>query len=378
MSWFIDAYAGTCSRARCRLRLCVSWRILRLVMTLANARSVIGRPELVGAARNHASSGQIGGTKAMGEMTVIADNGDLCGEGPVWDADTNTLFWTDCVGLRFYAFHERSGKHEILKQGLEINGYALNQSGGFAIANNSGIWLWDGAEELRLVADQADGAKCQMNDAIADPEGRFFSGSWFYDASKKYELGKLIRVDTDGTARVVDDGIHLANGLAFSPDEKILYFTDSAARCIYAYDYDRSTGNVRNRRVLVQVPASEGLPDGLTVDAAGFLWSAQWYGSCVVRYDPDGRVERRIDVPAKQTSSVAFGGEDLTDVFVTSAAKSEPMPVMPDWYDARSGYFGGRLYRINLGVLGKLDYKANIRLGTNRRNSVGSVSSANR
>jgi len=199
-----------------------------------------------------------------------------------------------------------------------------------------------------------------MNDAIADPEGRFFAGSWFYDPTKEYELGKLIRVDTDGSAHVVDDGIHLANGLAFSPDGTTLYFTDSAARRIYAYDYDRSTGNIQNRRVIVQVPASEGLPDGLTVDAAGFLWSAQWYGSCVVRYDPDGKVERRIEVPAKQTSSVAFGGEELTDIFITSAAKSEPMPVMPEGYDAVSGYFGGRLYRVNLGIAGKTDYRANI------------------
>ena len=309
----------------------------------------------------------------MKGLAVVADNGDLCGEGPVWDASTNTLFWTDCLGLRFCVFHEDSSRHEVLKQGLEINGYALNRPGGYVITNNSGIWLWDGAENLRLIADQADGAKCQMNDAIADPEGRFFAGSWFYDADKKYELGKLIRVDTDGIAHVVDEGFHLANGLAFSPDEKTLYFTDSAARRIYAYDYDRSDGNIRNRRVLVQVPASEGLPDGLTVDATGFLWSAQWYGSCLVRYDPDGKVERRIEVPAKQTSSVAFGGKDLTDIFITSAAKTWPSPLMPDGYDASSGYFGGRLYRINLGFPGKVEYKTNISWGSGRVSSVEST-----
>lgn len=298
----------------------------------------------------------------MAELTVVADNGDLCGETPVWDAGTDTLFWTDCVGLRFCAFHESSGKHEIVKEGLEINGYALNRAGGYVIANNTGIWLWDGADDVRLVADYADGAKCRMNDAIADPEGRFFAGSCFYDATEKYEFGKLIRVDPDGKACVVDDGIHLANGLGFSPDEKTLYFSDSAARRIYAYDYDRTSGNVRNRRVFVQVPANEGIPDGLTVDAAGFVWSAQWYGSCIVRYDPDGRRERRIHVPATQTSSVAFGGKGLVGIFVTSAAKSWASPLMPDWYDAQSGC-GGALYRINLDIVGKLDYKANIMLG---------------
>jgi sugar lactone lactonase YvrE len=144
-------------------------------------------------------------------------------------------------------------------------------------------------------------------------------------------------VDRDGTDHVVDEGFHLANGLAFSPDAKLLYFTDSAARRIYAYDYDQKTGEVRNRRVLVQVPDHEGLPDGLTVDAEGFLWSARWYGSCVIRYNPDGKVERSIMTPAKQTSSVMFGGPDLTDLFISSAARSEPMPVMPKGYDATSG-----------------------------------------
>ena len=298
----------------------------------------------------------------MSEPEIIADYGDLCGEGPVWDPDSQALFWTDCTGKRFYRYDPQSGKHEVVKEGLEINGYAQNRSGGFVIANSSGIWLWDGKDNLRLIADEADVAKCQMNDAIADPEGRFFAGSNFYDPSGKYELAKLIRVDTDGSAHIVDEGFHLSNGLAFSPDLGTLYFTDSVARRIYAYDYDRKTGNIRNRRILIQVPDDEGVPDGLTVDAEGFLWSAQWYGSSVVRYDPDGKIERRIKTPAKQTSSVMFGGKDLTDLYITSAGKSEPMPVMPKGYDPTSGYFGGQLYRIRVGIRGKPEFKADIRL----------------
>jgi D-xylonolactonase len=141
-----------------------------------------------------------------------------------------------------------------------------------------------------------------------------------------------------------------------------MYFADSVARRIYAYDYDRRTGGLGNRRVLVRVPDNEGLPDGLTVDAEGFLWSAQWYGGCVVRYDPDGKEERRIRFPAKQVSSVAFGGKDLNDIFVTSAGKSWPSPVMPKSYDPVSGNFGGQLYCVNLGIQGKPDYRADIRI----------------
>ena len=160
--------------------------------------------------------------------------------------------------------------------------------------------------------------------------------------------------------RRLDEGIHLANGLGFSPDGKILYFTDSVARTIYAYEYDANSGTTRRRRVFVQVPATSGLPDGLTVDSEGYVWSAEWYGQCVTRYDPDGRIERRIEMPAKQTSSVAFGGVDLTDIFITSASRSEPMPVMPPSYDPNSGYFGGALYHINLGIPGRAEHSANI------------------
>jgi len=298
----------------------------------------------------------------MSQVKVVADYGDLCGEGPMWDPDTGCLYWTDQEAHKFYRYHQASNKHEIVKQGLEITGYCMNRSGGFVVANSRGIWLWDGADDLRLIADQVENTKCQMNDAIADPEGRFFAGSNFYDPGKEYELGKLIRVDTDGTVHVADEGFQLSNGLAFSPDETIMYFADSVARRIYAYDYDRRTGGLGNRRVLVRVPDNEGLPDGLTVDAEGFLWSAQWYGGCVVRYDPDGKEERRIRFPAKQVSSVAFGGKDLNDIFVTSAGKSWPSPVMPKSYDPVSGNFGGQLYCVNLGIQGKPDYRADIRI----------------
>ena len=298
----------------------------------------------------------------MEQLQIIADYGDLCGENPIWDGRTGTLYWTDCVGLRFYQYHKASGKHAVIKKKFEINGAAFNEPSGFVVCNNSGFWLWDGAEKVELIANRVDESKCQMNDSIADPAGRFLAGSWFYNPNQKYELGKLFSVNTDGKVSIVDEGIHLANGLGFSPDCKTLYFADSAARLIYAYDYNQETGNVRNRRVFVKVPSDEGLPDGLTVDAEGFVWSAQWYGSCVVRYDPDGKLERRVMTPAKQTSSLAFGGEDLTDIFITTAGQSEPMPAMPPGYDSNSGYFGGRLYHVNLGIKGKEEFRANISL----------------
>ena len=229
----------------------------------------------------------------MPKLTVIADYGDLCGEGPLWDQDSQTLYWTDQTDQKFYRYRPASAKSDLVYEGLEISGFAFKRPGGFLITNTRGIWLWDGQTDPVLIADEVQGVKCQMNDCIADPVGRLFSGSYFYDPGKPYPLGQLMRVDTDRTVHIVDEGIHLSNGLGFSPDEKTLYFTDSAARTIYAYNYDRSTGNVSRRRILVKVPIEEGLPDGLTVDAEGFVWSAQWYGGRILRYDPDGKEERR-------------------------------------------------------------------------------------
>jgi sugar lactone lactonase YvrE len=206
----------------------------------------------------------------------------------------------------------------------------------------------------------------RLNDCIADPDGRFLAGSWFYDPSGEYPLGKLFSVQTDGTIQILDGGFHLANGLGFSLDGNTLYFTDSVARVIYAYTYDRITGRTSDRRIFVTLGTNVGVPDGLTVDAEGFVWSAEWYGGCISRYGPDGRLERRAQVPAKQVSSLAFGGPKLCDIFVTSAAKSEPMPVMPPGYDPDSGYFGGPLFQMNLGIQGRPEYKTRLELSIPR------------
>ncbi len=160
----------------------------------------------------------------------IADYQDLCGEAPLWDVQRNYLYWTDCVVLKFYCYDWTSKKSGVIKDGLEVNGCALSVRGGFLITNNSGIWLWDGGNRLRSVAEEVAGEDCRMNDCIADPKGRVPARSWFYEPDKDYPLGKLICVDTNNSTRIPDEGFHLSNGLEFSPEGKTLYFADSAAR----------------------------------------------------------------------------------------------------------------------------------------------------
>src|SRR5438270_80213 len=150
----------------------------------------------------------------------------------------------------------------------------------------------------------------------------------------------LFRIDRDGSVHVVDEGIQFSNGLAFSRDCSTLYFSDSVARCIYAYNWNRETGNLANRRVFVRLPREHGFPDGLTVDAEGFIWCAHWFGARVTRYDPDGKVERVVALPATQTSSLAFEGPDLDVIFVTSASKSNMLTEAPAGYNPERVFVG--------------------------------------
>ena len=293
-------------------------------------------------------------------VCTLIDDGNPCGEAPIWDATQQCLYWTDCAG-KFYRYDWKTRRREIVMDNFEITGCALDHSGGFTFANSCGVWLWNRKDKPSLIVTKIGGVKLQLNDCIADPEGRLLAGSCFYNPREKYPLGRLFCVQTNGTVQILDEGIHLANGLGFSPDRRTLYFADSVARVIYAYEYDATTGSAKNRRVFVKVADTSGLPDGLTVDARGFVWSAEWYGGCICRYDPDGKLERRVQIPAKQTSSLAFGGPEMNDIFVTSAAKSEPMPVMPLGYDPESGYFGGGLFHLNAGVTGVVEYRTKFR-----------------
>src|ERR1044071_198649 len=128
----------------------------------------------------------------MSRLTAIVDEKNLCGESPIWDVAHRQLYWTDCVGLKFFRYDWDTKKHYTLNDGFEINGYALAEPTGFVITNNAGIWWWDGQERKLKIADQIENSKCQMNDCVADVRGRLIAGSWFYDPAGEYPLGKLI------------------------------------------------------------------------------------------------------------------------------------------------------------------------------------------
>jgi len=294
------------------------------------------------------------------EVEVLADDGNLCGEGPHWDERENALYWTDIDGARFYRFlwHER--RRELLHEGFVVNGFCMQEAGGFLTTSSQGAWLWHPGAEPLLVASEADGQECRLNDCLADPEGRVYSGSYHLNEDGTSSPSYLFRIDTDGSARIVDEGICFSNGLAFSPDCRTLYFTDLVARCIYAYDWRRNDGALANRRVFLRIDSSEGMPDGLTVDAQGYLWVAHWFGGCVTRYDPDGVRERKVVLPAAQTSSLAFGGPDLDEIYVTTAGMNNCLMLAPRGYDPALVFVGGPLYRFRAGIQGRVKFRSRI------------------
>ncbi|HSW44324.1 MAG TPA: SMP-30/gluconolactonase/LRE family protein [Phycisphaerae bacterium] len=291
-------------------------------------------------------------------IDVIADDNNLCGEAPLWNPATGKLHWTDILSSKTFQYDPATNDKQIFIEDRRVTGLALHESGGLIVANRSGLYLWDGPGRWQTVATEHEGESLAFNDILADPAGRVYAGTLYWQDGMR-KTGKLYLFDTDGSIQVVAENILLANGLGLSLDGRTLYFADSAARKILAFYVDRATGRLSSQRTFVQVPEDEGLPDGLTVDAEGFVWSAQWFGGQIVRYDPEGQVERRVPIPAKQASSVTFGGPHLTDLYVTTAADYAPSPLEPPGFD-RTARMGGPLYRIRLDIPGRPESVARI------------------
>lgn len=294
------------------------------------------------------------------EVEIVADDGNLCGEGPIWDPARKRLLWVDNEACLVFELHPATGVRRVISRDLMVAGIALNADGRLVFGGATGLHLWSEAGDRRTIAAEFAGEPLCFNDISAGPDGAVYGGTIHWGPAGMERHGRLYRIAADGTPAVADEGYELANGLGFSPDDRTLYVTDSSARRIYAYDFDPATGRLSGRRVFVSIPATEGLPDGLTVDRQGFVWSAQWYGGCIVRYDPAGHVERRIRLPMRQVSSLAFGGEDCTELYITTAANSWKSRYAPPDHDFDAANMGGPLYRLRTEIQGRPEHVASL------------------
>jgi sugar lactone lactonase YvrE len=275
------------------------------------------------------------------------------GENPLWHPNAGLLFFLDIAAGDVHAFNPATGECWLFSHGPITGGMTLQQDGNLLLFQDSRISVLglDGIQ--REAADNLCPGNERFNDVIADPEGRVYAGAMGGN-------GRLLRFDPDGTVIELLDGLGIPNGMGFAPDGRHMYFTDSIPRHIYVFDYDRATGKLTNRRIFAEVPWEEGVPDGMTVDAEGFVWGAVWFGGRVKRYAPDGSVEREVLFPVSQTSAIAFGGPDYSDAFVTTAGTSAADSLMPPGYGTNKPR-GGGLYSFRVeGVRGSALFRSRL------------------
>ncbi len=283
------------------------------------------------------------------EPELIADYACVTGEGPLWHPDEQRVYWVDIPKGRLFRYTPATGEHEqCFESPNAIGGFTIQEDGALLLFMARGaVKFWRDGKLTTVIDEIPDEVTTRFNDVIADPEGRVFCGTM----PTQSRLGRLYRLDPDQTLTKLLDDIGVSNGMGFTPDLKHLYYTDSPTRNIYRFDYDRATGAISNQRVFVQTPDGEGVPDGLTVDADGYVWSARWDGGVLVRYTPDGQEALRIAFPARKVSCVTFGGPDYTDLYVTTAGGDQK---------AREGKGAGALFRLRLGIQGKPEFRSKI------------------
>jgi sugar lactone lactonase YvrE len=297
-------------------------------------------------------AGEAGGApmgNAVDRVEHVLSVHNLLGEGPVWDTQERVIYWTDIEGRAYSRYLPQLDQMERVEVGARVGAFALRAGGGLVMATDRGFAFWDpqGRQLTPLADPEAGRPNMRFNDGKVDPRGRFWAGTMTEDESQ-YAAGpaSLYRLDPDLSVHRMDTGYAIANGLGWSPDERTMYVTDSPRRAIYAYDYDAATGVIANRRQLISTDGESGVPDGLAVDADGFIWSARWGAGKVVRYDPAGAKEREVRLPVQYTTSCCFGGANLDALYVTSA--SQPVPP-----EKRAGQpLAGDLFRVGVGATG--------------------------
>ncbi len=259
------------------------------------------------------------GTPLAMQARAVTDGGDLLGEGPVWHAGRGVLTWVDIYGRRLHELDPATGarRHWIMPDRISC-AVPRRDGGGMLVALSRALAIFDPATgRLDEVATLDADPRHRFNDAKCGPDGRLWIGTM--NEEDEQPTGALYRFDSEGL-HLVEGGIAISNSIAWSPAGDTLWFTDTPERRIRAYDFDPVRGTISNRRDPIAVDGTDAFPDGSAVDADGHLWNAQWNGGRVVRYAPDGPVERVVPMPVSRPTSACFGGADMTTLFVTSAA----------------------------------------------------------
>lgn len=249
------------------------------------------------------------------QAQLILDAKATLGEGPAWDAKTQTLYWLDIFEKRIYA-----GARILAELDDFVGCLAPRKNGNLLLGKRFSFADFEPATaQVTILASVSEPSENRFNDGKCDPAGRFLAGSM--DMNEKDPTGALYSFDGKQVTRLLN-GVTISNGLAWSVDHKTFYYIDTPTREVKAFDYDVANGQIANRRVALNVPESFGWPDGMTSDTEGNLWIAMWGGAQVTKWNPNtGKLLEQIPVSALQTSSCVFGGRDMNELYITSARK---------------------------------------------------------
>ena len=252
---------------------------------------------------------------------LVCDARAQLGEGPLWDPRTSELLWVDIPAGVVHRFDPGTSSDRSFDVGAYVGAVVPRSGGGYALAVAEGFALASDDGEVTPLAAVGHDDTVRMNDGACDSRGRFWAGSMRLD--ERAGGGRLFRLDPDHSVTPICEGVTISNGVGWSPDDSLMYYVDTPTQAVDVFDFDAGSGTATNRRQLFAVEGP-GAPDGLIVDADGFLWIAFWGGGCVRRYSPNGVVADVVEVPAAHTTKAAFGGPDLTDLYITTAAGDEP------------------------------------------------------
>jgi len=274
---------------------------------------------------------------------------DILGEVPLWCARTQRLWWIDVRRSALQSYDPATGRYQArrMPEGMLVGSIALREAGGFLLATNTGLYRYDPAQPLApefLANPEADKPANRLNDGKCDRRGRFWVGS-MRDAQRLPE-GTLYRFDPDHSCHAQFNDIVVPNSIAWSPDDRTMYFADTHKQVIWAFDFDLDDGVISNRRVFKDWTHHHGRPDGSTVDSEGYLWNCMVASGELVRLAPDGSVDRVIALPVTNPTCPAFGGNDLGTLYVTSHSQRIP----PERLAAEP--WAGALLALDVGVRG--------------------------
>jgi len=253
---------------------------------------------------------------------IVLEHTCLLGEGPLWDAANNCIYWVDIISGNLHRYSIADEVHETFNVGAMLGAIALRKSGGLVAAMQNGFAFvdFDKRQVLHITDPEANLPGNRFNDGKCDPAGRLWAGTM--PLNETDSVGNVYMLDKDLSVMHKIAGVTISNGMAWTADNKTLYYIDTPTRYIVAYDYDTTTGGISNKRVVIDVHGERGYPDGMTIDKNGMLWIAFFGGWQVAQFNPQtGERLQSIALPTANITCPTFGGPDLSDLYVTSAYK---------------------------------------------------------